>query len=112
MSEKNVIPEYKDFKEFYLQAVLPLKEQNPTYRRLDGKDAGSTRNVFAYFFYKDKKWRVGADTYIDRLKLAFEQAELSDEPFVIKDTRDYKGERLSIKGQPVRNQKFNVFNAG
>lgn len=112
MSEKNVIPEYKDFKEFYLNAVLPLKEKNPTFRRLDGKDAGSTRNVFAYFWYMDKKWRVDADTYIDRLKLAYEQCEKSAEPFVIKATRDHKGESLSIKGQPVRNKKFNVYKVG
>ena len=111
MSEINTIPEYKDFKEFYVNAVLPLKEQNPTFRRLDGKTVGSTRKVTAYFWYKDKKWRVDADTYIDRLKIAFDEFEKSDEPFKIKATRDNKGESLSIKGQPIRNQKFNVYSA-
>jgi hypothetical protein len=111
MSTIRTIPEYKDFKEFYLNSVLPLKEQNPAFRRLDGKTVGSTRNVYAYFWYADKKWRVGADTYIDRLKIAFDTFEKTDSPFVIKPTRDHQGESLSIKGQPIRNQKFNVYNA-
>jgi hypothetical protein len=109
MSEINTIPEYKDFKEFYLNHVLPLKEQNPTIRRLDGKLLGSTRNVTAYFWYLGKKWRVDADTYVDRLKIAFDLFEKSEEPFKIKHTRDQKGECLLIKGQPIRNQKFNVY---
>ena len=109
MSETNVIPEFKDFKTFYKKAVEPLKKANVAYIRLDGKLKGETRSTFAYFWYNDKKWRVKADTYIDRLKLAFDEFDKSDEPFVIKPMRDYKGETLSIKGQPIRNAKFNVF---
>ncbi len=109
MSQINTIPEYKDFKEFYLNAVLPLKEQHPDFRRLDGKLLGSTRNVTAYFWYMDKKWRVDADTFIDRLKIAFDAFEETETPFNIKSTRDNKGERLLIKGQPIRNSKFNVY---
>ncbi len=112
MSEINTIPEYKDFKEFYLNLVLPLKEKNPGIRRLDGKVLGSTRNVTAYFWYQEKKWRVDADTYIDRLKIAFDGFEKSEEPFKIKHTRDQKGACLTIKGQPIRNQKFNVYQVG
>ncbi|ETZ19115.1 hypothetical protein [Pedobacter sp. V48] len=111
MSAINVIPEYKDFSEFYIQAVLSYKELNPTHIRLDGKMLGSTRNVSAYFWYLDKKWKVGADTRIDRLKLAFEACKASDEPFVIKHTRDKKGEYLEIKGQPIRDKKFYVYRA-
>ncbi len=109
MSENKVIPEFKDFKSFYETAVEPLKKANIAYLRLDGKLKGGTRNVFAYFWYKDKKWKVNADTYIDRLKIAYETSGKSDEPFIIKPTRDHKGESLSIKGQPIRNAKFNVF---
>lgn len=109
MSETNVIPEFKDFKTFYKKAVEPLKKANVAYIRLDGKLKGDTRNTFAYFWYHDKKWRVKADTYIDRLKLAFDEFDKTDEPFVIRPMRDYKGETLSIKGQPIRNAKFNVF---
>ena len=112
MSPVNVIPEYKNFSEFYIQAVLPYKELNPTHIRLDGKMLGSTRNVSAYFWYLDKKWKVSADTHIDRLKLAFEACKASDEPFVVKYTRDKKGEYLEIKGQPIRDKKFYVYRAG
>lgn len=109
MSTINVIPTFENFITFYEEAVAPLKAANIAYIRLDGKLKGGTRNTFAYFWYKDKKWAVDADTFIDRLKIAFEVAQKSDEPFVIKPTRDHKGESLSIKGQPIRNQKFNVY---
>ena len=109
MSKINTIPEYKDFKEFYTQGVLPYKAQNPTHIRLDGKILGSSRNVSAYFWYLNKKWKINAETYIDRMKLAFEACEKGDEPFVIKFTRDKVGEYLVIKGHPLRNNKFNVF---
>ena len=109
MCEINVIPEFKDFKTFYKKAVAPLKKANIDFIRLDGKMKGSTRNTFAYFWYKNKKWRVKADTFIDRLKIAFDEAEKSDEPFIIKETRDSEGEILTIKGQPVRDSKFYVY---
>lgn len=105
----NTIPEFKDFKTFYKKAVEPLKKANIGQIRLDGKLKGGTRNVFAYFWYMDKKWKVNADTYIDRLKLAYDQLEHTEEPFEIKATRDHKGETLTIKGQPVRNSKFHVY---
>lgn len=109
MSEPRTIPEFKDFKTFYKKAVEPLKKANIGQIRLDGKLKGGTRNVFAYFWYRDKKWKVNADTYIDRLKIAFDELSKSDEPFVIKATRDKKGESLSIKGQPIRDAKFYVY---
>ena len=109
MTAINTIPEYKDFKEFYIKGVQPLKEQNPSYIRLDGKIKGSTRNVAAYFWYKEKKWKVNADTYIDRLKIAFQEYEKSEEPFVVKRLRDDKGQYLAINGQPVRDMKFYVY---
>lgn len=112
MSTINTIPTFENFTDFYKQVVEPLKQANVAHIRLDGKLKGKTRNVFAYFMYQDKKWRVDADTYIDRLKIAYEAAQQSDEPFVIKATRNNKGEALCIKGQPVRNDKFNVYRVG
>ncbi|MES2418649.1 MAG: hypothetical protein V4541_10720 [Bacteroidota bacterium] len=109
MSAIHVIPEFKDFKTFYKKAVEPLRKTNIGQVRLDGKLKGGTRNVFAYFWYMDKKWKVNADTYIDRLKIAFDELANTNEPFVIKPTRDYKGETLAIKGQPIRNSKFYVY---
>jgi hypothetical protein len=112
MSELRIIPEFKDFKTFYKKAVEPIKKANIGQIRLDGKLVGGTKKVFAYFWYQDKKWRVNADTHIDRLKIAFDECAKSDDPFIIKPTRDYRGESLSIKGQPIRNAKFNVFLVG
>lgn len=109
MNTTNVIPEYKDFKTFYKKAVEPLKKANIGIVRLDGKLKGDTRNTFAYFWYMDKKWRVKADTFIDRLTLAFNELANTDEPFDIKPTRDNRGETLAIKGQPIRDAKFYVF---
>lgn len=100
---------YTDFKDFYTKAVEPLKAENNAYIRLDGKLKGDTRAVFAYFMYQDKKWKVNADTHIDRLKIAFDEFEKGKDPFVIKPLRDNKGEYLAIKGQPVRNAKLYIY---
>lgn len=100
---------FADFQEFYTKAVEPLKSANPAFIRLDGKLKGDTRIVFAYFLYEGKKWKVNADTHIDRLKLAFEEAAKGNDPFVIKALRDDKGEYLAIKGQPVRNSKLYIY---
>lgn len=105
------LPEYQDFKEFYLKEVAPYKEKNPTHIRLDGKILGASRNTVAYFWYLDKKWKINAETQIDKLKLAYELAQNTDEPFVVKNARDHKGQYLEIKGQPIRGKKFYVYNA-
>jgi hypothetical protein len=109
MEAVNVIPVYKDFKEFYVEKVLPYKNANPMQIRLDGKNFGTSKKVAAYFWYADKKWRVESDTYIDRLKLAYENFDKNDEPFLVKHTRDNKGECLVINGQPLRDKKFFVY---
>ena len=114
MSEKNIPMTntkevFADFKTFYTKAVEPLKKANPAFIRLDGKLKGDTRIVFAYFQYQDKKWKVNADTHIDRLKIAFDEAEKGNDPFVIKALRDNRGEYLAIKGQPVRDSKLYIY---
>ena len=109
MTTTNTKETFTDFKEFYTKAVEPLKTANPTFIRLDGKVKGDTRVVFAYFMYDSKKWKVNADTHIDKLKLAFGEASKGTDPFVIKALRDNKGEYLTIKGQPVRNSKLYIY---
>jgi len=109
MSNNNTKQTFTDFNEFYLKAVEPLKKANPAFVRLDGKLKGNIRVVFAYFLYQDKKWKVNADTHIDRIKLAFDESAKGNDPFVVKALRDNKGEYLAIKGQPVRDSKFYVF---
>jgi hypothetical protein len=109
MTTSNTKQTFADFQEFYTKAVEPLKSANPAFIRLDGKIKGDTRIVFAYFLYEGKKWKVNADTHIDRLKLAFDEAAKGNDPFVIKALRDNKGEYLAIKGQPVRNSKLYIY---
>jgi hypothetical protein len=109
MTNNNTKETFADFNEFYVKAVEPLKKANPAYIRLDGKLKGDTRVVFAYFLYQDKKWKVNADTHIDRLKLAFDEVSKGTDPFEIKALRDNRGEYLAIKGQPVRNAKLYIY---
>ena len=109
MTTNNTKPTFADFKEFYEKAVEPLKKENPSFIRLDGKLKGDTRVVFAYFEYEGKKWKVNADTHIDRLKMAFDETLKGKKPFVIKPLRDNKGEYLAIEGQPVRNSKLYIY---
>ncbi|MCX2483611.1 hypothetical protein [Pedobacter sp. MR2016-24] len=109
MSENNSKQTFSDFNEFYTKGVEPLKKANPSFIRLDGKLKGNTRVVFGYFMYQNKKWKVNADTHIDRIKIAFDQLAKGNDPFVIKALRDNRGEYLAIKGQPVRDSKFYVF---
>ncbi len=106
MSKINVTPKYQSFQEFYLQQVDPYKQLNPTHIRLDGTMLGSSRKVSAYFWNLKKKWKVDADTYIDRLRVAFEKSEVTYEPFTMKHKRDKKGECLVFKDQPLRNKSF------
>lgn len=100
---------FSDFNEFYRKAVEPLKASNPAYIRLDGKLKGDTRSVFAYFLYDGKRWKVNAGTYLDRLKLAFDETTKGNDPFLVKALRDQKGLYLAIKGQPVRNSKLYIY---
>ena len=111
MSENSPKPIYNDFKEFYNEAVLPLKKANHAWIRLDGKLKGNTRIFFGSFMYQDRKWKVAGDTQFEKLALAFAEIEKGNDPFVIKHTRDHKGETLNIKGQPVRDTRFYVYSA-
>lgn len=109
MAINNTKETFADFKEFYIKAVEPLKANNTGIIRLDGKLAGDTRVIFAYFMYQDKKWKVNADTHIDKLKIAFDELNKGKDPFVIKSLRDNKGEYLAVTGQPVRNSKVYIY---
>src|SRR5690606_23895247 len=106
---KKAIPSFENFKDFYTEFVVPLKNKNPEFIRLDGKITGATRNPAAYFMYNGDKWKVDADTYIDRLAIAFELLQKGEDPFLVKPTQNKTGECLIIKGQPLRNKKFYVY---
>ena len=111
MSENTPKPIYNDFQTFYTEAVLPVKTANHAWIRLDGKLKGNTRIVFGSFMYQDKKWKVAGDTQFTKLALVFAELEKGNDPFLIKNTRDHKGEILTIKGEPVRDARFYVYSA-
>jgi hypothetical protein len=79
-------PEYSSYEDFYFQLVIPLKKLNPSYFRLDGRLEGSYRKTVAYFLYQDVKCKIDADTYLDKLDMAYEKLKISDEPFLQKWT--------------------------
>ncbi|WP_113660977.1 hypothetical protein [Pedobacter nanyangensis] len=106
---KTLTPTFESFQEFYIEFVAPLKNNNPEYIRLDGQTTGSTRGAAAYFKYRGNKWKVDADTQIDKLKIAFELLQRGEDPFLIKPTQNNTGECLIIKEQPLRNKKFYVY---
>ncbi len=106
---KTLTPTFESFKEFYQDFVIPLKEKNPEFIRLDGQVTGSTRSAAAYFKYRGDKWKIDADTQIDRLKTAFELLQEGKDPFLIKPTQNNTGECLIIKEQPLRSKKFYVY---
>ncbi|WP_293302508.1 hypothetical protein [Pedobacter sp. UBA4863] len=109
---KTLIPTFESFKDFYAEFVVPLKNENPEFIRLDGQTTGSTRGAAAYFKYKDNKWKVDADTQIDKLKIAFDLLREGEDPFLITPTQNNTGECLIIKGQALRNKKFYVYKIG
>jgi hypothetical protein len=111
MSANNTKPVYPDFTTFYEEAVKPFKTANHAAIRLDNKLKGSSKTYFAYFMYQDKKWKVASDTNISKLDMAYEAIKTGTDPFVIKPTRDHKGETLNIKGQPIRDTRFYVYSA-
>jgi hypothetical protein len=111
MAIDNSKPIYPDFATFYKEVVQPIKAANHAFIRLDGKLKGNTRSFFGYFMYQEKKWKVVADTHIAKLDLIFDEINKGNDPFVIKPTRDQKGETLAIKGQPVRDTRLYIYNA-
>ena len=111
MSANNTKPVYPDFTTFYEEAVKPFKTANHAAIRLDNKLKGNSKSFFAYFMYQDKKWKVASDTNISKLDMAYEAIKNATDPFVIKPTRDHKGETLNIKGQPIRDTRFYVYSA-
>jgi hypothetical protein len=111
MSANTTKPVYQDFITFYEDAVKPFKTANHAAIRLDNKLKGNSKSFYAYFMYQEKKWKVASDTHISKLDLAYEAVKNGDDPFVIKPTRDHKGETLNIKGQPIRDTRFYVYSA-
>lgn len=100
---------FDDFQTFYNESVLPLKSQYRDCVRLDGKTEGSNRKAFGYFKYQDQVWKVDADTYIEKLDIAFLMCSKSTDPFIVRQTRDGRGKCLTIMGEPLAPKRFYVY---
>ena len=84
------------FVEFVEEKVLPHREANPDWKRLDGATSGSNAEVFGGFKYKGAGYRVHADTHFEPMMVAYEAVQAGDEePFTEAPTRT--GERLDLK---------------
>ena len=75
---------YNSFSDMVNQKVKDLKYKNPNWTRLDGQLSKGNREVYAYFMYKDIKWRVNSDTHIEELIKAYELFKKGTDPFIEK----------------------------
>ena len=109
MSKIKQTPEFDSYQTFYQQEVLKMKKDKPGHIRLDGKEKGSNRKPFAYFNYQGLKWKVDADTRIDKLDIGFKVSQNSTQPFLIRPTRQNKNQCLVIEGEPLTPKRFYVY---
>jgi hypothetical protein len=94
MPTDKVSPGCEDFVRLIRSAVIPLRDANPTWTRLDGRASGGSRNTFAKFEYLGKGWAIHEDTHFEPLMLAYESAVTGVDPFIIADTD--RGQRLEL----------------
>lgn len=84
------------FAAFYEEKVLPHRDANPDWKRLDGATSGSNADVFGAFRYKGAGYRVRADTHFEPMLVAYEAVQAGEEePFTEAPTKT--GERLDLK---------------
>lgn len=76
------MPHFKTFSGLMEEAVLPLLKKHPEWKRLDGKEKGGNRTVFATFRYEYKTWKIHSDTVITKLLEAFELENSGQKPFL------------------------------
>lgn len=88
---------YASFHHFMRDFVLPLKEQNPEWIRLDGETTGSNPSTVAIFEHQGGRWEVHADTRFDPLLVADTAVEEGQDPFVRERSRSGKRDCLCLR---------------
>lgn len=89
---------YPSYERFVEEVVLPRKQANPTYRRLDGWASGGNFAVAGFFWYNGRQWKVHEDSHFEPLLLAYEAIMSGDaRPFVEEPTK--RGFSLALKPQ-------------
>lgn len=79
--------EHLSFHELVEKKLLPLIKEHPTWIRLDGQVSSGNREIFGYFKWNDKVWKIHSDTHIDRMMLAYKlYQENGYYPFIEKPT--------------------------
>jgi hypothetical protein len=79
--------DFPTFEAFIEAAVLPVRAQHPTRRRLDGWPSGGNWEIAGRFWHAEALWTVHADSHFEPLLLAYEAARRGEEPFIIESTQ-------------------------
>lgn len=61
---------YDDFEQFAL-AVRAHHRLHPDHVRLNGEPTGGDRNAWCYFWHRNRRWKVDADTHIAPILAAY-----------------------------------------
>ena len=87
---------YSSFDAFMHDFVLPLQQQHPGWRQLDGKSRSSPVTV-AIFDHQNHSWEVHADTRFDPLLVAHADASSGSDPLVPEPSRSGKRMCLALR---------------
>jgi len=89
---------HKDFGSF-MKSVSGHKSLHPGTIRLDGKQTGGSLKTFGLFRHLDRVWQVREDTHYRPLEIALEAYNTRRDHFIESDTKNGKGECLSLVGE-------------
>lgn len=100
-----MIDYYSSFEKLMIENVLPFSKLNNTWIRLDGQNSGGNRQVYAFFSYKGKIWKIHSDTHFEELIKAYTEIQNGNDPFIITSTRKANSECLELRPELVNNPK-------
>ena len=80
--------EYESFILFMESLILPMMLENPTHKRLDGKESGGNMKIIGKFRHLGLKWKVHKDTHYEPLLLAYYAFKYKNEAEVFKINND------------------------
>jgi len=80
---------HNSFRDWVVADVLPLREKNPKWHRLDGEPGGGNRNVVGKFRHANRVWVVHGDTRFDPIVRAYEAMNSGtvEDPFTIRHAK-------------------------
>lgn len=96
---------YSGFEKLIKENILPFRKLNSTWIRLDGQNSGGNRQVYAFFSYKGKIWKIHSDTHFEELLKAYKDIQNGNDPFIITTTRKVNNECLELKPELANSPK-------